>query len=277
MFIVVQEVSLKKSNPYGEHKRIETSQTTFTFNGITETKNCHSYSSERFESPIKKAYKISIHKSYRENGKVKKQQRVITTVDYYTLIDFWIGDCLVRNRAEDIAKCFSISLDELYDMLHEKIEPLVELIKKEFETTEEYQARVEQRKIIDAYMKAKESFAKKYNVDSDEYDYCYNVFGDLTNEEYLNKIKAQGKQKSSYYEDFFNNYSKGSYSNNSYSNYNSSSYFNLKQDNYTDEEKKKLNSFYKVLAKRFHPDLNPDKDTTEEMQLLNKLKEEWNL
>ncbi|HBB28305.1 MAG TPA: hypothetical protein DC000_03475 [Clostridiales bacterium] len=277
MFIVVQEVALKKQNTYGTSKYIETSQMTFTIGEVTKTKNYHSNSSERFERPIKKAYKISIHKSYRESGKVRKQQRVIATVDYYTLIDFWIGDCLIHSRIEDIAKCFSVSSDELYNMIYEKIEPLSEHINKEFETTEEYHARVEQRNIIDIYMKAKDSFAKKYNVDSDEYDYCYNVFGELTNEEYLNKIKEQYKQKSSYYEDFFNNYSKGSYSNNSYSNYNSSSYFNLKQNNYTEDEKKKLNSFYKVLAKKFHPDLNPGNDTTEEMQLLNKLKEDWSL
>lgn len=28
---------------------------------------------------------------------------------------------------------------------------------------------------------------------------------------------------------------------------------------------------------KFHPDVNPDNDTTKEMQLLNKLKESWGL
>ena len=32
---------------------------------------------------------------------------------------------------------------------------------------------------------------------------------------------------------------------------------------------------YRKLAKQYHPDLNPGKDTTAEMQLLNKLKEAW--
>ena len=36
-----------------------------------------------------------------------------------------------------------------------------------------------------------------------------------------------------------------------------------------------LKEFYRKLSKLYHPDLNPDKDTTAQMQVLNKLKEHW--
>ena len=43
------------------------------------------------------------------------------------------------------------------------------------------------------------------------------------------------------------------------------------------DEKESLKKFYRVLSKHFHPDKNPDADTTVEMQLVNKLKDEWGL
>ena len=36
-----------------------------------------------------------------------------------------------------------------------------------------------------------------------------------------------------------------------------------------------LKRFYRSLSKTYHPDLNPGKDTTAAMQLLNRLKETW--
>ena len=48
---------------------------------------------------------------------------------------------------------------------------------------------------------------------------------------------------------------------------------NLKEGNQT----AMLKQFYKVLSKKYHPDLNPGKDTTAEMQLLNRLKQGWGI
>lgn len=36
-----------------------------------------------------------------------------------------------------------------------------------------------------------------------------------------------------------------------------------------------LKQFYKALPMKFHPDMNMGEDTTKQMQLLNKLKEDW--
>lgn len=278
MYIVVQEIELKKANKYGYSKRIEAYQMSFGISGEdSRVKNCHMYSSERFERPIKKAYKISVHHSYRENGKVKKKQSVISTINYYDLIDLSLYDHISDNKIELIANEFETTTNDIYNMIYDKTDPIMAKIKKEFEQTEEFKTHQEHEEITTIYVAKKIQFASDYGVDKDEYDYCYNVFGELTNEEYLNKIKEQRKQKSSYYEDFFNNYKKGNYSNYSNSNYDSSSYLNFNQSNYTEEEKKDLKSFFRVLAKNFHPDLNPGKDTTKEMQLLNKLSEQWGI
>lgn len=43
------------------------------------------------------------------------------------------------------------------------------------------------------------------------------------------------------------------------------------------DETAMLKQFYKVLSKKYHPDLNPGKDTTAEMQLLNRLKQGWGI
>ena len=51
-----------------------------------------------------------------------------------------------------------------------------------------------------------------------------------------------------------------------------SSYTIPQRSTYTDEQRDMLEEFYKVLAKKFRPDLNHDRDTTAEMQLLNSLK-----
>lgn len=81
---------------------------------------------------------------------------------------------------------------------------------------------------------------------------------------------------------FKKNYSgSGSYQNGKSDNYKndeeSGSYYNLVNDNYTDEEKVILKQFYRVLAKKFHPDSNAGKDTTKQMALLNKLHGQWGL
>lgn len=54
---------------------------------------------------IKCSYPVIIHKSYRENGKVKKKQWVIGTMDYYYIATFggYIEDCCnLKERADTI-------------------------------------------------------------------------------------------------------------------------------------------------------------------------------
>ena len=71
MFCVIQEVEVK-TVPAGEPKGFVVDETKITWDGEGYTKYSYHYASERFERPIRKSYRISVHESYRENGKVKK-------------------------------------------------------------------------------------------------------------------------------------------------------------------------------------------------------------
>lgn len=169
----------------------------------------------------------------------------------------------------------SVETDEIYDLLNAKITPLEQRIQEEYRETEEYKAYVQNRKILDEYSKSKSDFSKEYEVDQNEYDKCYDVFGELRNSDCLEKIKRGYKERKEYEEksrsyqgDFWSNYSK-------YFGGGGSSYHNSFSDNHKDEDKEMLKQFYRVLSKKFHPDANPDIDTSKEMQLLNRLKDEW--
>lgn len=117
---------------------------------------------------------------------------------------------------------------------------------------------------------------EKYGVSLSEYNRCYDVFGKLRNPEYLKKIKADckarkeyerrsRKESRGYYEKFYGNY--GGYS--------GGSYCGTATSNYNEADKAMLKKFYRTLSKTFHPDSNPDKDTSEEMKMLNRLKSDW--
>jgi hypothetical protein len=82
------------------------------------------------------------------------------------------------------------------------------------------------------------------------------------------KARQRYEQESRrYYEEYYNNYNQDS----------SSSYGGSISNNYKEEDKAVLKQFYRELSKKFHPDANPDIDTSQQMQLLNQLKQEWGL
>lgn len=87
MYCVIQEIEIKKV-PTGEPKEIEAYETTWTTNSEKESIWGWNYSDEHFDRPVRKTYRISIHESYREAGKVKKKQTVICTIGYYSIVDW---------------------------------------------------------------------------------------------------------------------------------------------------------------------------------------------
>jgi hypothetical protein len=277
MFVVIQEIQLKKPNAYGVYKEFEVSSTTFSFSGVTKTHYSYYPKSDcgRFDRPHREAYKISIHQSYRESGKVKKKQCVIATIGYYALAEeTWSLYDLMQSGINHAIAMFEESEDTIYDLVESKISPVRDRIRKEYHKTEEYKTDKERDKVQKKYQKVKTAFAKKYGVGEDEYDYCYNIFGEVMDKAYLDQIIQRAAAYSSYRTSGYSNYTAGS------TDYSSAGYGGYSipvHSNHTEEEKQYLKQFYKTLSLKFHPDMNPDKDTTKEMQLLNKLKEDWNL
>lgn len=266
LYCVIQEIELKKENTYGEYKKLEAYKTTWVINGVEGSSYGYRYTGDRFERPIKKAYKISIHESYRENGRVKKKQWSICTMSYYDLMKFSLYDC-GASRIERLSEELNIDQEVIYNLVYLKLNPLIKNIEEEYHNTEEYKTHQEHKNIIDKYLKAKNEFRNKY--DSDTYDYYYDVFGILKEKEKLNMFKKQykesQKQQSSYYKSYQSNYN---------NNYDFGSYLNTKQSNYTDKEKEYLKKIYRPAAKALHPDITGD---NEGMQFLNKLKEQWGI
>lgn len=275
MYCVIQEIKTRRMQKNGAPKRIESY---YTKSNLIPSYYGYCYSTERFERPIKKAYRISIHESYREDGMVKKNQYGICTVNYYDLADdtftlYDWGDSKI-NIAADAIGC---TPEFLYNLIQKKIVPLQERIQDEFAQTEEFKVHQEHERITTLYAIRKTEFNAKYEtVGSNEYDQCYDVFGVLHNAQRLKEIEAeyisrkkreeQAKQNySRYYDDFFSNYGK-----------------NQKEScpvsgHHGEGDKVILKQFYRTLSKAYHPDSNPGKDTSEEMKFLNQIKAEWGL
>ncbi len=273
MFVAIQKIQLKKPKTNGTYKVFKTDSVTISFNGVTKTHYSYNpdYKEGQFERPHREAYKISVHQNYRENGKVRAKQCVIGTLDYYIIADYGLCYEDIEAGLDRAAVMFGDS-DKLYDMIETKTAPLIKKIQREYHKSEEYKTVRERERVQKAYQKAKAAFAKRYSVDESEYDYCFDVFGHVMNQAYLDEIKQRAESYSSYYDFGSGNYDSGYAGQQDYS-----GYFNSNSGNYTEDEKKDLKKFYKALCLKFHPDMNPDKDTTKEMQLLNKLKEEWGL
>lgn len=263
MYCVIQEIKLKKPDLNGHSKHID------PYEWSIENEIYYSYhmSKEVFERDIKKAYKISIHHSYRENGKMKKKQWVICTIGHYYIIDYgnWIGDCC---RLKDKLEAIGISEKKLCDLVYAKLEPLTEKIENEYKETEEYRVSKKNVEIINKHKASEREFNSKYGGG---YNQCYDVFGELKNESKLNQIledykfRKEYEEKSkqyqrSYYEKYNGNYNYDS----------SSSYSNNNHSNYNDDEKKLLKEAFKLLSHKHHPDKG---GSTEKMAMINNLKE----
>lgn len=262
----MQEVQNKKPNPRGEFKKLEAYSWSFN----SKTIWAYRYSDERYERPIRSAYKVTMRESHRVNGKVKSKIWTLGTFGYYSLAEYGYYED-VEKPLQHISEETGIPWDKLYDIVESKLEPIYERVKNEYQASDEYKARQEHSAITRRYAVDKTAFEKKYGANT--YDRCYDVFGTLRNAEYLEQLKQsysyQEKQRSNYDWSKYQDYSKGNYNS-------SSSYQQNIGSNYNEEDKTKLKKCFKVLAKYFHPDSSTG--DTELMQFINdKLKKEWNL
>ncbi|WP_017153463.1 hypothetical protein [Bacillus bingmayongensis] len=157
---------------------------------------------------------------------------------------------------------------QLWDMVYVKLDPIINRIKAEFEQTEEYKIAQEQSEILGTYRKRKAAFESKYEQGS--YDCCYDVFGVVRNKEYKEQLQDEYEVRQEYQQRSYEEHFNGNYNESSGGSYQTSSF-----SNYTEEEKKFLKKFYRVLAREFHPDIN--KDSEKAMVFVNRLKEQWGL
>jgi len=265
---VVQTIKRKKPDTHGDYREYEVSNGTIRYpDGEEKTYYSHypNYEAGRFDRPHLEAYRISVHESRREGKKVIKKQCAVATIGYYDLAGDWGLYDYINSGVNRAAEMFGVDYEVIYQLVESKVLPLTDKIKKEFHKTEEYKVRRLRDKQTADYEKAKAQFAKKYNIDPHEYDFVYNFYGELMNEEYLNQIIQQYERARSYRKSYSSNYDY------------SSSYATTIPSTYTETERDALKRFYRTLSKTYHPDLNPGKDTTAEMQLLNKLKEQWGI
>lgn len=264
MYCVIQQVMRKKPNPYGEYREIEAYQNQWRLDASKPFTWAWKYSEERHERPHMEAFKISLHQSFRKGGVVKKRQHAVCTMSYYDVCESWWGDFVVGGE-NAIADKLGIDPAEMCEIIGAKLDPLTERLMAEFHQSPEYIARQEHERIIADHLTAQNKFCSKYDVDKDEYNRCYDVFGVLRNKEYLEKIKADHKAKRRYRESWSSTYEQ----------YTAGSYSIQSASTYSEGERALLKKFYRSLSKTYHPDLNPNEDTTEAMKLLNKLKEQW--
>lgn len=190
MFCVIQEVQTKKPDKDGYPKELISKYMKMSISGRDCSHYYYSYSEERFERPIKSSYRISIHSSFRKNGKPQKRQFVICTVkyydlatDYFTLYDW--GDSRIQAAAHEL----QVSPADIYSLIDAKLEPLKDRIISAFHQTEEYKTHEEHERITTIYAAKKVQFAEQYEIDASEYDCVYDVFGNLRNPEYLKRSR----------------------------------------------------------------------------------------
>lgn len=169
----------------------------------------------------------------------------------------------MRKKLEEIG----ITEGQLWDMVNEKLAPIEAKILEEFQTSEEYKVKIEHDQILKDHLANKEEFEAIYGRDT--YDYCYDIFGELRNPDYLERLKVDRQQQEEYKERSYQ------YSKESNYDYSYSSSQSIISINFTDEDKKRLKSIYKALSLKFHPDIA--KDDGETMKLINKLKDSWGI
>lgn len=157
-------------------------------------------------------------------------------------------------------------------MVESKVKSLQARSRREYRRTDEYKAERVRLKQQETYQKVRRAFAKAYDVTPDEYDHIYDVFRELRDETYLKNLERKKQQEEvtrPAYEQEQRRYYEQARSNYSYSGF--GGYAASASHAYTQTEQIMLKDFYRALSRKYHPDLNPDPDTTAHIQLLNKL------
>lgn len=128
MYCVVQKLTRKRPDPYGGYKEIKAYPLEMSINGVEQVPIWRwEWTGGRFERPHLEAYKISLHQSFREGGKVKKRQFSVCTMSWYNIIDVWWGDCVLGGEDAIVEKT-GLDAAEINRLIDAKLDPLRERI-----------------------------------------------------------------------------------------------------------------------------------------------------
>lgn len=265
MKCIAEQIVKEHVNSIGASKEILVESYNYVSHGETGKTYTYKMSPDRFERPIKIAYNVTIE------DEATKESFHLITLTYYDFVDYELKHIIGTRRVEEAARVFSQDVETIWNVVLNELQPIQSKIREEFSCSEEYITNKKNREIIETYKKKKLKFSREYGIDAMKYDRCYNVFGEVVNQEYLNKIHEMVKDREKYSENSRKKHKQA------WRNFTGGSGFFSGGGHYKEDEKEVLSKFYKVLAKKYHPDANPNKDTSKEMTLLNRLKKEWNV
>jgi hypothetical protein len=271
MFLSVQKIK-GKTKKYGYSKGV------VTYEEVIGTTKYYrwKYTDEKFERK-NVSYKFVVKESYRENGKVKQKQVCLGTYFWYDFV-YERMQIYLDWYFERLEQTFNMT-DDAYTKLYDKIDKQIDIIEsaegKEWQRSEENRAYNKYSPDVEIYKAQKKWFDDEYGQGYFEqiYDFKLNCKNKplLDSCDKMRKEKARQAEEKREKEQQEYEQRKKQWEN-EYSQYFSGS---TSIEKYSDTEKQDLKKFYKVLAQKFHPDLNPNVDTTKQMQLLNKLKDSW--
>lgn len=267
MKCIIREREQKESHSIGEPKEILVDSREWEYEGHHGHSYSYHMSQERFERNNGMRYYIYIEKE--STTKEDTQEVLLGVIGYYDFVEFGYEDCIGERKLENTAKELNTSSEELLATIREPLGKLQATIREEFSRTEEAHAKKEHEEILEKYHKAKRDFSLQYGFPARDYDRCYNVFGQLMDAEYLGRLKQRLKDREQM--KFESKRFRKEQSQKRFHEYLHSS----TSVDYSEDEQVMLSKFYKLLAKKYHPDANPGLDTSEEMTLLNKLKRQW--
>lgn len=158
----------EKPDAFGEHRAIIAYQTPWRTDESKPYTWSWEYSDERFDRPHLEAYKISLHHSFREGGKVRKRQYSVCTLSWYDIVEYSLYDC-ADERICKVAEKLDLDAGKVYKIIEAKLEPLYERLSAEFRQTPEYAARDKHERIRAAYYEAQSKCCAKYGVDNDDF------------------------------------------------------------------------------------------------------------
>lgn len=224
---------------------------------------CYTYAKEKFERPTTQfAFEVWI--SYALKG--RPVQHKVACLHYYDLaegVDWKTGikpeeweRVLADNKTDPL---------KLETLIENKLAPLKRDIQTLWLDSAEGKAQKKMKETLARHHQNKKNFEAIWGAGT--YDFIYDVFGNLKNEEFLHWLQA------------FNNCSPKN---------KDSAAFRYKKSqkkkqrpqapansrSYAENEKVWLKKFYRTLAREYHPDSGGE---TEAMILINKLKEDWDI